>query len=68
MRLEATTMTIEDKVFEAVKNGSTQGIYVRMALKKKGLEYTIEQVRGAMSRLKKYRKIEYKNGIWNACV
>lgn len=60
-------MTIENNVLEAVKNGSTQGIYVRMALKRNGLEYTIEQVRGAMSRLKTAEKIEYKNGIWSAC-
>ena len=59
--------TIESLVFDAVKNGSTQGIYVRMNIKSKGLEYTIEQIRGAMSRLKKSGKIEYKNCIWKAC-
>jgi len=60
-------MSINDAVFDAVKSGSTQGIYVRMALKSNELEYTIEQVRAAMNRLKKAGKIEYKSGIWKAC-
>lgn len=59
--------TIEYNVLHSLESGCKQAIHIRNYLKKKGQEYSAQQIAGAMQRLRKQSLITRQDGIWMIC-
>ncbi|WP_312800433.1 hypothetical protein [Pseudomonas sp.] len=62
--IDQPEQTIQYYVLHAMEDGCCQGCHVRANLRRKGKEFSIEQIRAAMQRMQKAGIIKRERGLW----